>query len=68
MLLTFSGFSQGYQFGIVHNSDYNFSIVAVPDFDATNTDVSDIGFALMLPAGDADIINTVDFNGRACCY
>jgi hypothetical protein len=65
MLLTFSGFSQGYQFGIVHNSDYNFSIVAVPDFDATNTDVSDIGFALMLPAGDADIINTIDFNGRA---
>jgi len=57
-------FSQGYQFGIVHNSNYNFSIVAVPDFDATNTDISDIGFALMLPAGDADIINISQFNGR----
>lgn len=64
LTITFTGFSQGYEFGIVHNSDYNFSIVAVPDFDATNTDISDIGFALMLPAGDTDIINESQFNGR----
>ncbi|MEM5564282.1 T9SS type A sorting domain-containing protein [Psychroserpens sp. AS72] len=64
LLFTTSSFSQGYQFGIVHNSDYNFSIVAIPDFDATNTDISDIGFALMLPAGDADILNITQFNGR----
>ena len=63
-LFTISGFSQGYEFGIVHNSDYNFSIVAVPDFDGTNTDISDIGFALMLPTGDADIINISQFNSR----
>jgi hypothetical protein len=60
----FTGFSQGYEFGIVHNSDFNFSIVAVPSFDATDTDISDIGFALMLPSGDADIINISQFNGR----
>ncbi|WP_040280937.1 T9SS type A sorting domain-containing protein [Psychroserpens damuponensis] len=64
ILFSITGFSQGYQFGIVHNADYNFSIVAVPDFDATNTDISDIGFALMMPAGDADIINISEFNGR----
>lgn len=62
--VTLVGFSQGYQFGILHNGGYSFSIVANPDFDATNTDVSDIGFALMLPAGNADIINISDFNGR----
>ncbi|MEM5565196.1 T9SS type A sorting domain-containing protein [Psychroserpens sp. AS72] len=64
ILFTITGFSQGYQFGIVHNTDYNFSIVAIPDFDATNTDISDIGFAIMLPAGDADILNISQFNGR----
>ncbi|WP_298898952.1 T9SS type A sorting domain-containing protein [uncultured Psychroserpens sp.] len=64
IFFTFSGLSQGYQFGIQHNSGYNFSIVAIPDFDATDTDVSDIGFTLMLPAGDTDIINTSQFNGR----
>ncbi|MFK7782889.1 T9SS type A sorting domain-containing protein [Psychroserpens sp.] len=62
--ISFVMFSQTYQFGIVHNSDYNFSIVAIPDFDATNTDVSDIGFALMLPTGSSDIINISQFNGR----
>nr|WP_321237167.1 T9SS type A sorting domain-containing protein [uncultured Psychroserpens sp.] len=61
---TFTGMSQSYQFGIQHNSSYNFSIVAIPDFDATDTDVSDIGFTLMLPAGDADIVNISQFNGR----
>lgn len=60
----YSGFSQGYEFGIVHNSNHNFSIVAVPSFDATDTDISDIGFALLLPAGDADVINVSQFNGR----
>lgn len=62
--LTITGFSQSYEFGIVNNDGYNFSIVAVPSFDGTNTDISDIGFALMLPAGDADIINITQFNGR----
>ncbi|WP_299335806.1 T9SS type A sorting domain-containing protein [uncultured Psychroserpens sp.] len=64
LTIAYSGFSQDYQFGIVHNTDYNFSVVAVPSFDGTNTDISDIGFALMLPAGDADIINVSQFNGR----
>ena len=64
--ITFSitGVSQGYEFGIVHNSDFNFSIVAVPSFDATDTDISDIGFTLMLPAGNADITNLSQFSGR----
>lgn len=64
LICTITSFSQSYEFGIVRNSGYNFSIVAIPDFDATDTDVSDIGFTLMLPAGDADIINISQFNGR----
>lgn len=63
-LITLTGFTQGYQFGIVHNTGNNFSIIAVPDFNATNTDISDIGFTLMLPAGNSDITNMTSFNGR----
>ncbi|MFC0603136.1 T9SS type A sorting domain-containing protein [Winogradskyella pulchriflava] len=63
--ITFFSFSQdGYEFGIVHNSNYNFSVVATPNFDATDTDVSDIGFTLMLPAGNADVVNLTQFNSR----
>jgi hypothetical protein len=54
--IALSIFSQGYEFGIVHISDYDFKIVAIPNFDsAGNTDVSDVGFSLMLPAGSADV-------------
>ncbi len=52
--------AQGYEFGIVHISNYDFKIVAIPDFDSSgNTDISDIGFALMLPTGSFDITNDV---------
>ncbi len=52
--------AQGYEFGIVHISNYDFKIVAIPDFDSSgNTDISDIGFALMLPAGSFDITNDI---------
>ncbi|MEO1033179.1 MAG: T9SS type A sorting domain-containing protein [Bacteroidota bacterium] len=64
LLIGVLGYAQGYEFGIQHNGGYNFSIVAIPDFDGTNTDISDIGFALMLPAGNADISNVSTFNGR----
>lgn len=64
-LISFIGFAQGYQFGIVHNTGYNFSVVAVPSFNATNTDISDVGFTLMLPAGNADVTNLTLFNGRS---
>ena len=47
----------GYYFGIVHHSNYDFKIVAIPVLDDTDTDISDIGFTLMLPAGIADIVN-----------
>ena len=57
---------QSYEFAIIQNSSFNFSVVAIPDFDSSgNTDISDIGFALMLPAGDADVANLSQFNGRA---
>ena len=47
--------AQGYQFGIVHINNYDFKIVAIPDFtSAGNTDISDVGFTLILPAGMAD--------------
>ncbi|MCF6182596.1 T9SS type A sorting domain-containing protein [Lutibacter sp.] len=52
--------AQGYTFGIVHISGYNFKVVAIPDFTSTgNTDVSDVGFTLVLPAGTADAVNPV---------
>lgn len=64
LLLTFCGYAQQYDFGIVHNGSNNFSIVATPDYDATDTDVSDIGFTLMLPSGNSDVTNLTQFNGR----
>ena len=56
--------SQNYQFGLVHNGGYSFSVTAVPNFNANNVDISDVGFALMLPAGDINIINLTTFSGR----
>ncbi len=67
LLITCTAFSQTYQFGIVHNGGYSFSVVANPDFDVTNSDVSDIGFALMLPAGNADITNISDKANATRC-
>lgn len=64
LFISLSGFSQGYEFALVYNSGFSFSVIAVPDFSATNTDVSDIGFTLMLPAGSADVTNVSTFNGR----
>ncbi|MDT0557084.1 T9SS type A sorting domain-containing protein [Ichthyenterobacterium sp. W332] len=64
MLISSLGFSQGYEFALQHNGGYTFSVIATPDFDATDTDISDIGFALMLPAGNADVTNVSDFNAR----
>ncbi len=56
--------AQGYEFGIVHNGAYNFKVVAIPNFDSVgNTDVSDVGFALFMPAGSADIINQTGLLG-----
>ncbi|WP_347921767.1 T9SS type A sorting domain-containing protein [Pontimicrobium sp. SW4] len=50
--------AQTYEFALVHNGNYDFKVVAIPNFDSGgNTDISDIGFTLMLPAGTADIVN-----------
>ena len=59
--------AQSYKFGIVNISDYNFKIVAIPDFTSNgNTDASDVGFTLVLPAGNADAVNPVGLlTGRA---
>jgi hypothetical protein len=64
LFLSLATFSQGYEFALVHDGDYAFSVTATPDFDATSTDVSDIGFALMLPAGTSDVTTLSQFNGR----
>jgi len=57
-LITLTIIAQGYEFGLVHISDNNFKVIAIADFDSGgNTDVSDFGFSLMLPAGTADVIN-----------
>lgn len=63
-LITFSGFSQGYEFAIVHNQNSNFSVVAIPDYNVTNSDMSDVGFTLMVPEGDSMITNMTLFYGR----
>jgi hypothetical protein len=65
LLIAFTGFAQNYEFGIVQNTAFNFSVVAIPNIASTvTTDVSDIGFTLLLPAGTADVINGTPFNGR----
>ncbi len=52
--------AQSYELGIVHVSNYDFKVVAIPDFDsAGNTDISDVGFTLVLPAGAVDATNPV---------
>lgn len=63
-LMTCLCVAQGYELGIEHISNYDFKIVAIPDFDsAGNTDVSDVGFTLMLPAGIADVTNEAGLLG-----
>ena len=52
-----------YKFGIVHLSNNDFKIVALPRIESIVTDISDIGFTLMLPAGNADIINETGLLG-----
>ena len=50
--------AQNYDLGLIHLGGYDFKIVAIPDFDSSgNTDVSDVGFTLMLPAGTFDVVN-----------
>jgi len=58
-IFSLSSFSQqGYHLGLQHNSGSNFTVVARPNFNSSgNTDVSNIGFTLMLPTGNYDIIN-----------
>ena len=59
-LISYIGFAQSYDLGIIHISNYDFKVVAIPDFDsAGNTDISDVGFTLVLPAGNVDIVNPV---------
>ncbi|NNK73687.1 MAG: T9SS type A sorting domain-containing protein [Flavobacteriaceae bacterium] len=61
LLLTYG---QNYDLGIIHMTGYNFKVVAIPDFDSSgNTDISDVGFALMLPAGSFDITNVAGLLG-----
>ena len=65
-LISIIGFAQNYELGLIHLSGYDFKVVAIPDFDSSdfapgpnfNTDVSDVGFAMVLPAGTTDIINS----------
>lgn len=50
-------FGQGYEFGIVNITNFDFKIVAIPNFGPADTDISDIGITIMLPAGSNDLIN-----------
>ena len=66
-ILSFTSHAQNnYELGLVHITDYNFKVVAIPDFDSTgNTDISDISFTLALPAGSTDVVNAISsLSGR----
>jgi len=66
LMLSTSINAQTYEFGIVNVSGNNFKIVAVPDFNsAGNTNVSDAGFSLTIPAGSSDIVNLVNLLGTS---
>lgn len=63
-LITLISSAQSYEFGVVYISNYDFKIVATPNFASSgNTDISDIGFTLMLPAGANNIINETGLLG-----
>lgn len=63
-LITLISSAQSYEFGIVYISNYDFKIVATPNFTSSgNTDVSDIGFTLMLPAGATNVLNETGLLG-----
>ncbi|WP_055443796.1 T9SS type A sorting domain-containing protein [Lacinutrix himadriensis] len=58
--ISYFGFAQNYNLGIVHISNYDFKIIAIPDFTSTgDTDVSDIGFTIVLPTGVADATSPI---------
>jgi len=56
VFITINSYAQSYTYGIINIDNFNFKIVAIPDFDAS-TDASDMGFTLTLPAGVAQINN-----------
>ena len=56
--------AQNYNFGIVPNGGNSALIQATTNFNATDADISDIGFSLILPTGNTTISNLSDFNGR----
>jgi len=60
-------YAQTYTFDIVSNSNYNFTIVAIPSSNSTiATDIFEIAFTLTLPAGSADVENPISLlSGRA---
>lgn len=59
-ILAINSYAQGYEFALIHESDYNFKVVAIPDFtSAGDTDLSSAGFSVLLPAGNADAVNQV---------
>lgn len=58
ILMSLMSSAQNYELALVHLNDYDFKIVAIPGFTSSgNTDVSDVGFTLVLPTGASDIIN-----------
>lgn len=65
LLLCFNGKAQNYSFSLVHNSEYSFSVVAVPDFDSGSFEpmVQFYGFTLVLPAGTTVTVDDIQPNG-----
>jgi len=62
LVSTFYGYSQNYSFTLVQNSNYNYSLVAIPDFDSGGNmpNLESFGTTIMLP--DGATLSNITFN------
>ncbi|WP_370390040.1 T9SS type A sorting domain-containing protein [uncultured Winogradskyella sp.] len=56
--------AQNYGFGIIPNGGNSALVQATTNFNGNNVDVSDVGFALLIPTGNTTLTNLSTFNGR----
>lgn len=56
--------AQNYGFGIIPNGGNAALVRAKANFNGNNVDISDIGFAFLVPTGNTTISNMSNFNGR----
>jgi len=63
--MIFTAHSQEYKFELIEGEKHDYSVIAIPDFSSNSqTNVSDIGFTIMITAGLAEIENKTTFYGK----